>query len=74
MSKQSALFEREKVRFHDSTEFAIAVSKVYAGREANIPIRMASYRIHANLRWCGFASISDAIKTINPVSPMAAMR
>ena len=43
MSKQSAAFEREKARFDNSTDFAISVSKLYAGREANIPVRMASY-------------------------------
>jgi hypothetical protein len=43
MSRQRVQFELERKRFDDSTEFCVSVSKVYSGREANIPIRMASY-------------------------------
>ncbi|MGY3690541.1 hypothetical protein ACVIGA_000621 [Bradyrhizobium sp. USDA 3240] len=43
MSKESDAFEREKTRFEQSTDFAISVSKLYAGRTANMPVLMASY-------------------------------
>jgi hypothetical protein len=43
MSKENALFDLEKTRLDESTDFAISVSKLYTGREANLPVRMGSY-------------------------------
>jgi hypothetical protein len=43
MSKVRELFHQEKARFTTSAEFAISVSKMAAGRQANTPTLMASY-------------------------------